>query len=127
MFAPELTPARVCSYFTTKWKSAQIVMRRKSKDITGYSLLEDEALAGVGEFPRDESLVDAERGEGGVIGQARGGDVDGGLAPTLRQNMINYGDEQCFLNPNITVERTGEVVKGAWLHLSNILVRMMTF
>ena len=44
-------------------------------------------MAGVGEFPRDEGLVDAERGEGGVIGEAGGGDVDGGLAPALRQNL----------------------------------------
>ena len=46
--------------------------------------LEDEALAGVVESAGDELLVEGERGEGGVVSQAAGGDVDGGLAPTLQ-------------------------------------------
>ena len=45
--------------------------------------LEDEALAGVVESAGDELLVEGEGGEGGVVSQAAGGDVDGGLAPTL--------------------------------------------
>ena len=48
-------------------------------------LLEDETLAGVGELPWHQGLVYAERAEGGVIGETRGGDVNGGLAPTLKQ------------------------------------------
>ena len=46
--------------------------------------LEDEALAGVVESAGDELLVEGECGEGGVVSQAAGGDVDGGLPPALQ-------------------------------------------
>ena len=46
--------------------------------------LEDKALAGVVESAGDELLVEGECGEGGVISQAAGRDVDGGLTPTLQ-------------------------------------------
>ena len=46
--------------------------------------LEDEALAGVVQSAGDELLVEGEGGEGGVVSQAAGRDVDGGLAPALQ-------------------------------------------
>ena len=54
-----------------------------SQGVSVY-LLEDETLAGVGQPATDQLFVNVEAGEGGVVGQAGGGDVDGRLSPALQ-------------------------------------------
>ena len=54
-----------------------------SQEVSVY-LLEDETLAGVGQPATDQLFVNVEAGEGGVVGQAGGGDVDGRLSPALQ-------------------------------------------